>query len=199
MFGPLKGGRNVFRIPSAALGGRPLAPFFALAVATLPLLSACGRGEEELPPEIRPVRTTTIAINTADGSIALTGTVQAENEINQSFRIDGRLIERSVNVGDSVSAGQLIARLDSQNEETSLQSARAQLAAAQARVVEAATTSAGCATWSPRTPCRGRRSTRRKPTVRPRSRRSSRRRSQVTLADNRLSYTRLSSSTWPAS
>ncbi|GMW05295.1 MAG: efflux RND transporter periplasmic adaptor subunit [Gammaproteobacteria bacterium] len=108
-----------------------------LAVSALVLLSACGGGDEELPPEIRPVRTVTIATNTADGTTALTGTVQAENEINQSFRIDGRLIERHVSVGDPVRAGQLIARLDSQNEESSLQSARAQLAAAQARLVEA--------------------------------------------------------------
>ena len=194
MFGPLKGGRNVFRIPSAALGCRPLAPFFAIAVAALPLLSACGRGEEELPAEIRPVRTTTIAINTADGSIALTGTVQAENEINQSFRIDGRLIERSVNVGDSVSAGQLIARLDSQNEETSLQSARAQLAAAQARVVEAnnnfdrmrdlvAENAVSRAQFDQAEANR---------TAAASQLESAR--SQVTLADNRLGYTRLDSS-----
>ncbi len=110
----------------------------AVLAAAIALLAACGRGAEELPPEVRPVRTMTIAVNAADGSLALSGTVQAENEINQSFRIDGRLIERSVNVGDRVRAGQLVARLDSQNEETGLQSARAQLAAAQARLVEAA-------------------------------------------------------------
>jgi len=114
-----------------------LAPLLVLAVAMLPGLAACGGGDEELPPEARPVRTITIATNTADGTVALTGSVQAENEINQSFRIDGRLIERHVSVGDTVREGQLIARLDSQNEETSLQSARAQLASAQARLVEA--------------------------------------------------------------
>ena len=108
-----------------------------LAVATLPGLVACGGGDEELPPEVRPVRTVTIAISTEDGTATLVGTVQAENEINQSFRIDGRLIERHVSVGDTVREGQLIARLDAQNEETALQSARAQLAAAQARLVEA--------------------------------------------------------------
>lgn len=109
----------------------------ALSVATLALLSACGGGDEEVAPEVRPVRTVTITTNTADGTAALVGTVQAENEVNQSFRIDGRLIERLVNVGDAVREGQLVARLDAQNEETSLQSARAQAAAAQARLVEA--------------------------------------------------------------
>ncbi|HRI16929.1 MAG TPA: efflux RND transporter periplasmic adaptor subunit [Burkholderiaceae bacterium] len=83
------------------------------------------------------MRVLTIA-NRADGAVvALTGTVQAQNEINQAFRIDGRLIERTVDVGDVVRPGQLIARLDPQNEESGLQTARAQLAAAQAQAVQA--------------------------------------------------------------
>ena len=75
----------------------------------------------------------------AGATLALTGTVQAETEINQAFRIDGRLIERTVDVGDIVKPGQLIARLDPQNEESGLQAARAQLAAAQAQLTEART------------------------------------------------------------
>jgi RND family efflux transporter MFP subunit len=63
--------------------------------------------------------------------------VQAQSEVNESFRIDGRLLERLVGVGDAVRPGQLIARLDSQNEESSLLSARAQLTGAQARLAEA--------------------------------------------------------------
>jgi RND family efflux transporter MFP subunit len=114
-----------------------LSPMLAVALAAVPLLSACGGSDEERPPEVRPVRTVTIATSVTDGTASLTGSIQAANEINQSFRIDGRLIERAVSVGDTVRAGQLIARLDSQNEETSLQAARAQLAAAQARLVEA--------------------------------------------------------------
>jgi RND family efflux transporter MFP subunit len=101
------------------------------------LLSACSESEAPPAPEVRPVRTVTIANTTADGTATLTGTVQAGQEINQSFRIDGRLIERAVSVGDTVRAGQQIALLDAQNEETSLQAARAQLAGAQARLVEA--------------------------------------------------------------
>ncbi len=42
-----------------------------------------------------------------------------------------------VQVGDTVRAGQVIARLDPQNEESSLQAAKAQSSAAQARLVEA--------------------------------------------------------------
>jgi RND family efflux transporter MFP subunit len=117
--------------------GHAYRPAVFLAVASLTLLSACGPAAEPPPPEIRPVRVVTIEKLVAGETVSLTGTVQAQTEINQSFRIDGRLLERLVNVGDTVRAGQFIARLDSQNEESGLQSARALLAAARAQQVEA--------------------------------------------------------------
>jgi RND family efflux transporter MFP subunit len=108
-----------------------------LACAVLTQLPGCGGGDEEEIVEIRPVRVITIADRASNGSVTLTGTVQAQTEINQSFRIDGRMIERMVDVGDKVEPGQLVARLDPQNEESALQSVRAQLTAAQAQLVEA--------------------------------------------------------------
>jgi RND family efflux transporter MFP subunit len=109
-----------------------------VALAVVPtLLSGCQRKVEAPPPEIRPVRAMTIEKLVAGGMVTMTGTVQAQTEINQSFRIDGRLIERTVDIGDTVKPGQLIARLDPQNEESGLQAARAQLAAARAQLVEA--------------------------------------------------------------
>ena len=115
----------------------PLPAALLPALAALLLLGGCQRAVEAPAPEIRPVRTITVASGAADDSVALTGTVQAQTEINQSFRIDGRLIERAVDVGDTVRPGQLIARLDPQNEESALQAARAQLSAARARLAEA--------------------------------------------------------------
>ena len=108
-----------------------------LLAAALATLSACSRSEEAPPPEVRPVRTITIAQRASGDTVTLTGTVQAQAEINLSFRIDGRLIERDVNVGDNLRTGQLVARLDPQNEESALQSAQAQLTGARARLVEA--------------------------------------------------------------
>jgi RND family efflux transporter MFP subunit len=108
-----------------------------LTLAALALLPACRNADDANPPEVRPVRVVTIESRAVGDTIALTGTVQAQTEINQSFRIDGRLIERAVDVGDTVRPGQLLARLDPQNEESGLQAARAQLVAAQAQLVEA--------------------------------------------------------------
>jgi len=115
---------------------RPKTAVF-VALGALLLLTACKRADEVAAPEIRPVRVTTIESRATNGVVSLTGTVQAQTEINLAFRIDGRLIDRSVDIGDTVKPVQLIARLDSQNEETSVLSARAQLAAARAQLVEA--------------------------------------------------------------
>lgn len=101
------------------------------------LLSGCRGGEDEKTAEIRPVRAISIESRDSNGAIALTGRVQAQSEVNQSFRLDGQLIERLVDIGDRVRPGQLIARLDSQNEESGLQSAQAQLIAAQVQLVDA--------------------------------------------------------------
>jgi RND family efflux transporter MFP subunit len=113
------------------------ARLFLWPALLLGLLSACQREAQAPAPEIRPVRAVTIEKLAAGGMVTMTGTVQAQTEINQSFRIDGRLIERTVDVGDTVRPGQLIGRLDPQNEEAGLQSARAQLTAARAQLVEA--------------------------------------------------------------
>jgi RND family efflux transporter MFP subunit len=109
------------------------------ALATLVLVPGCRRAEEEPVAEVRPVRVMKIETRAIGDTVTLTGNVQARTEINQSFRIDGRLIERNVDVGDRVKPGQLLARLDPLNEEAALQSARAQLGAAQAQNVEART------------------------------------------------------------
>ncbi len=123
--------------PAATRAARPLGTTTLFALATLTLVSACRSGDEAPPVEVRPVRAITIETRAVGDVVALTGRVQAQTEINQSFRIDGRLIERTVDIGDTVRPGQLLARLDPQNEESGLLAARAQLVAAQAQLVEA--------------------------------------------------------------
>lgn len=101
-----------------------------LGMALLLALSACDRAPEVQAPEIRPVRAITIESNARTNEVTLTGRLQARAEVNQSFRLAGQLVERNVDVGDQVRAGQQLARLDSQNEQSGLQAAQAQLVAA---------------------------------------------------------------------
>jgi membrane fusion protein, multidrug efflux system len=109
---------------------------FAAAAVLLPL-SGCGRDAEDEATDARPVRAIVIEKSKLGETVELTGSIQPENEAQLSFRIGGRMIERFVGTGDSVKAGQLLARLDSQNEMNALRSAQARLAAAQSRQREA--------------------------------------------------------------
>lgn len=107
------------------------------ALAAVTLLSACGPDAEEAAPEIRPVRVITIEEREGGDMVSLTGTVQAELEVNLAFRIDGRMTARLVNVGDRVEPGQVVARLDPKDEENALRAARADLAGAMGQLLEA--------------------------------------------------------------
>jgi membrane fusion protein, multidrug efflux system len=106
-------------------------------LGVLLLLGACDDNAPPPAPEIRPVRVVTVAPRSGGDSVSITGTVAAETEVNLAFRIDGRMVERLVNVGDRVTAGQVVARLDRQNEDNSLRAARAQLSATRAQLTEA--------------------------------------------------------------
>ncbi|WP_442755367.1 efflux RND transporter periplasmic adaptor subunit [Methylocystis sp. JAN1] len=100
-------------------------------------LAGCSRDGQDDTQTPRPVRAAVIEKSKLGESVELTGVIQPENEAALSFRIGGRMIERFVGTGDAVKAGQLLARLDSQNEMNGLRSAQARLTAAQGRLREA--------------------------------------------------------------
>ena len=107
------------------------------ALTTLALLAGCGSSEEPAAPEVRPVRVVTVEERPGGETVSLTGTVQAEATVDLAFRINGRMIERLVNVGDPVAPGQVVARLDPENEQNALRAARADVAAAMGQLTEA--------------------------------------------------------------
>jgi RND family efflux transporter MFP subunit len=113
-------------------------PFLTLAtLAATVLLGACQRETETPGAEIRPVRTVTVAKHAIGETVSYTGRIEAENEARLSFRISGRMIERSANVGDRVTPGQVVAKLEPHDELNALRAAEASLAAARAQFTEA--------------------------------------------------------------
>jgi membrane fusion protein, multidrug efflux system len=128
------------RISTRAEPCRSVSLFGAIGlplVATALLLTGCQRETEASAPEIRPVRTVTVARRDVGEIVSYTGRIEAEIETRLSFRIGGRMIERPVRVGDRVEPGQVVAKLDSQNELNALRSAQAAVTAAQAQFTEA--------------------------------------------------------------
>ena len=111
---------------------KPIATIMAIAA------SLAGCQEQAKPaPDVRPVRTVTVERRSIEEPFALTGQIRAQDEVSLAFRIDGRMIERRINVGDRVRPGQVIARLDPQNQQNALRSAQANVSAAQGQFVQA--------------------------------------------------------------
>ncbi len=101
------------------------------------LLTACQQDSKTDAPEARPVRTMTVEKSEIGELVTLIGQIQAENEAALAFRISGRMTQRLVGVGDHVEPGQVLAKLDPQDELNQLRSAQARLVAAQGRLREA--------------------------------------------------------------
>lgn len=92
------------------------------------LLIACEDRESKVNPAARPVKTIRISVETHSTRRSFPGRAQAVQEVDLSFKVGGRLIERPIKVGDLVKQGQIIARLDSREFEARLKSARAEAA-----------------------------------------------------------------------
>jgi hypothetical protein len=115
------------------------------------LLLACEREVVTAAPAARPVRIITVEKSKAGTPLSFTGRVEAEDEVALAFRISGRLLESNGRVGDRVEAGQLVARLESQNELNTLRQAEAGLTAAQGQLTQARNQQP--IVWSNRTAC----------------------------------------------
>ena len=71
--------------------------------------------------------------------IQLTGEIQARIQTNIAFRITGKIISRAVEVGDHVTADQVLATLDPRDEKSDVDNAKAAVASAEAVLVQSKT------------------------------------------------------------
>src|SRR6201981_4212189 len=107
----------------------------ALAVALLATtLGACN--DRSTAPVERAAFVRTALVQPQDGQVAvtLTGEVQARFRADLSFRVSGRVLERLVDVGAHVNAGDVLARLDPAEQQADCDAATASVAAAGAQL-----------------------------------------------------------------
>ncbi|MEL6195814.1 MAG: efflux RND transporter periplasmic adaptor subunit [Myxococcota bacterium] len=106
--------------------------FSPVCVALVVSSFACSGEEKPTPPQHRKVRY--IQVEQAGGARERTfsGVVEPAEESRLSFQVGGRIEALSVKMGDRVTAGQLIAKLDETDFRIALQEAQASLAQAQA-------------------------------------------------------------------
>jgi RND family efflux transporter MFP subunit len=104
---------------------------FGALSAAIWLLAACSPPPQ--PPEpVRAVRTVVVAAGEAGGQHDYAAEVRARTESRLGFRVPGKVASRSVNLGDTVKPGQVLARLDPSDLRLALEAAQSALAAAQA-------------------------------------------------------------------
>ena len=109
-----------------------------IAAATLITLAVAGCDKpKSLAAEVRSVRTITAEHSSVGDTVSFTGQIRAKDEVSLAFRIDGRMLDRPVSVGEFVKQGQFIARLDPKDEQDSLGKAQANLVSLAAKLTDA--------------------------------------------------------------
>ncbi len=84
-----------------------------------------GCKEDAATPPLAQVRASTAQLTEFAPAITVTGVIAAQVQTDLSFRLSGKVAERYVNVGDHVTADQLLARLDPVEQQTEVESAKA--------------------------------------------------------------------------
>ncbi|HWS53548.1 MAG TPA: efflux RND transporter periplasmic adaptor subunit [Pyrinomonadaceae bacterium] len=123
---------------------RPARALLACACAAAFLLTSCksdypASGQQRPPGEgrggaSRDVRVTRVSELPVGASVAVTGTLAAQDEATLSVKVPGRLRAISVDLGSVVRRGQVVAQLEQQDYQLRIQQAEAALQQARARL-----------------------------------------------------------------
>ena len=103
------------------------------------IATAVASCDKPAPPtsQARPVRAVAVERQAEGETVSLTGHIRAKDQVNLAFRLDGRMIERPVNVGDMLKAGEVVARLDPQIQQNALRTAQGNLSSLEAQLIDA--------------------------------------------------------------
>jgi membrane fusion protein, multidrug efflux system len=111
-------------------------PFVAglALVASIGLLAGCDEKKAETAEVVRPVKVLAIAKADTTRALDYSGSVRARTEMNLGFRVNGKIIERRVDIGERVKPGDVLARIDSTDYELAVRRSQADLASADKQV-----------------------------------------------------------------
>ncbi|HVY07539.1 MAG TPA: efflux RND transporter periplasmic adaptor subunit [Burkholderiales bacterium] len=108
----------------------PRIPSFLIHAAWLALACAGCTEKPQAPPELRLVNVVKVAPGSSNAGVGYSGDVRARYETNLSFRVPGKIVARNVEVGGVVKQGDVLARLDPEDQQLNTRGAQSQLAAA---------------------------------------------------------------------
>jgi RND family efflux transporter MFP subunit len=108
-----------------------------MAIPLAALLAACG--DKAAPPEaLRPVRTVEVRYDSARDTNRYAGVVRARHEVDEAFRVGGKIAQRKVDVGQAVHEGDILAVIEDTDYKLAADAAQqaATAASSQARQAE---------------------------------------------------------------
>lgn len=108
-----------------------------LAGSIAVVLSACSHHTPDAEV-LRPVRTVELQYGNATETNRYVGTVQSRHEVDQAFRVGGKVMERRIEVGQTVREGEVLAVLDDTDYRLAVESAQQDLIIAKAHARQAA-------------------------------------------------------------
>src|SRR5690348_17005418 len=126
-------------MPIPRSGGTMLPRWKPVLLSLALPLTGCGEPPPKAP-EVRSVRMTVVDPKPVTDDRSAVGEVRPRQESELAFRIAGKLVERAVDVGATVTKGAVLARLDTQDYRNKLKSAEADILAAEAVRTEAQAT-----------------------------------------------------------
>ncbi|MFB2562963.1 efflux RND transporter periplasmic adaptor subunit [Rhizobium sp. IMFF44] len=97
-------------------------------------LSGCNEKKEETAEVVRPVKVVEIAEADTTRKLDYSGAVRARTEMNLGFRVNGKIVERKVDIGQRVKPGDVIARMDATDYVLAVRRSQADLDAAEKQV-----------------------------------------------------------------
>ena len=109
---------------------KPIAVLSLFLLVSLPV--GCSRKQSNV--SLVKVEVQRVELTEAAKTMTLTGEIRAQVESDLGFRTDGRITERLVGVGDHVSSGQILAKLDPQEQQAAVDAAKADVRAAEAKL-----------------------------------------------------------------
>jgi len=105
-------------------------------VTAFGLLTGC-KGPEAEKTEVRPVRTIVVDPKPVEDDRQAIGEIRPRYESDLGFRVSGKVVSRTVDIGARVKAGDVLARLDEQDFQNKVRSAVADVNSAEAVLIEA--------------------------------------------------------------
>lgn len=113
-------------------------PSFSMALVPLSIAAMLSGCSQQPPPEpLRAVRTVEIRYDKTQETDRYFGSVQSRYEVDQAFRVSGKVASRKVDVGQKVRQGDIVAVLDDGDYKLAVETAQQQLTAAEAQARQA--------------------------------------------------------------